>query len=113
MHQSTSSLKQELNEDTQVLETGYTPRKAQKTIHTNCRQNRFNVAVCHRRFGKTVAAINQLIHSALQNTKKNPQFHYIAPNYTQAKRVALEYLKDYTRPLGCVANVAELRVNFL
>ena len=113
MHQSTSSLKQELNEDTQVLETGYEPRTAQKTIHTNCRQNRFNVAVCHRRFGKTVAAINQLIHSALQNTKKNPQFHYIAPNYTQAKRVAWEYLKDYTRPLGGVANVAELRVNFL
>ena len=115
MHQSTSSLKQELNEqeDTQVLETGYEPRTAQKTIHSNCKLNRFNVAVCHRRFGKTVAAINQLIHSALQNTKKNPQFHYIAPNYTQAKRVAWEYLKEYTRPLGSIANVAELRVNFL
>jgi len=102
-----------LETDTEVLETGYTPRTAQKTIHSNCRQTRFNVAVCHRRFGKTVAAINQLIHSALQNTKKNPQFHYIAPNYTQAKRVAWEYLKEYTRPLGSIANVAELRVNFL
>ena len=31
----------------------------------------------------------------------------------RAKIVAWEYLKEYTRPLGSIANVAELRVNFL
>ena len=44
----------------------------------------------HRRMGKTVCAINQLIHSALKCDKKNPQFAYIAPTYGQAKRIALE-----------------------
>jgi len=63
--------------------------------------------------GKTVAAINQLIHAALQCDKPNPQYAYIAPTYSQAKRIAWDYLKDYTRPLGGVPNVSELRVDFM
>ena len=34
----------------------YTPRELQNEIHNNL--DRFNVVVCHRRFGKTVFAIN-------------------------------------------------------
>ena len=36
----------------------YTPRPLQKEFHLNVR--RWNVAVCHRRFGKTVMAVNWL-----------------------------------------------------
>ena len=36
----------------------------------------------------------------------------LPPTYTQAKRIAFDYLKEYTRPLGAVVNVAELRVDF-
>ena len=97
----------------EVIETGYKPRPPQKEIHKAVKKNRWTVAVCHRRMGKTVAAINQLIHSALQCDKTNPQYAYIAPTYSQAKRIAWDYLKDYTRPLGGVPNVSELRVDFM
>ena len=97
----------------EVIETGYTPRAPQKEIHKAVKRNRWTVAVCHRRMGKTVAAINQLIHSALQNEKQAPQYAYIAPTYSQAKRIAWDYLKEYTRPLGGVPNVSELRVDFM
>jgi hypothetical protein len=63
--------------------------------------------------GKTVSAINQLIHSSLLCDKPNPRFAYIAATYTQAKRIAWDYLLQYTRPLGAVANIAELRVDFM
>ena len=97
----------------EVIETGYQPREPQKEIHKAVKRNRWTVAVCHRRMGKTVAAINQLIHSALQNEKQSPQYAYIAPTYSQAKRIAWDYLKEYTRPLGGVPNVSELRVDFM
>jgi len=103
------------NEDQSVetVTTGYEPRAPQKEIHKAIRDNRWVTAICHRRMGKTVCAINQLIHSALNCTKENPQLAYIAPTYSQAKRIAWDYLKEYTRPLGGVANVSELRVDFL
>ncbi len=50
--------------------------------------------------GKTVCAINQLIHSALNCEKPNPRFAYIAPTYNQSKRIAWDYLLEYTRALG-------------
>jgi len=96
-----------------IVETGYVPREAQTEIHKAVKENRWTVAVCHRRMGKTVAAINQLIHSSLQCKKDNPQYAYIAPTYSQAKRIAWDYLKEYTRPLGGTANVSELRVDFM
>lgn len=95
------------------LSTGYNPRDPQNKIHRAVRDNRFVVCVAHRRMGKTVAAINQLIHSALKNTQKNPRYAYIAPTYSQAKRVAFDYLVEFTRPLGAVVNIAELRVDFM
>ena len=102
-----------MEEGVEVVETGYKPRIPQKEIHKAIKKHRWTVAVCHRRMGKTVCAINQLIHSALQCDRKAPQFAYIAPTYSQAKRIAWDYLKEYTRPLGGVANVAELRVDFM
>ena len=112
MHLSQSSSKQESTSE-DVIETGYQPRDPQKEIHKAVKDHRWTVAVAHRRMGKTVAAINQLIHSALKCDKKNPQFAYISPTYGQAKRIAWQYLVDYTRPLGGSANVSELRVDFM
>ncbi len=100
-------------ESIETVTTGYKPRAPQKEIHKAIKENRWVTAICHRRMGKTVCAINQLIHSALNCTKENPQLAYIAPTYSQAKRIAWAYLKDYTRPLGGVANESELRVDFL
>jgi len=96
-----------------VIDTGYRPRKPQKLIHQMVKDNRFTVVVAHRRMGKTVSAINQLIHSSLLCDKPNPRFAYIAATYTQAKRIAWDYLLQYTRPLGAIANIAELRVDFM
>ena len=73
---------------------------------------RFNVLVCHRRFGKTVFSLNEMIDRAVRNMKKNPQYAYIAPNYAQAKRVAWEMLKDYTKDFpGREVNEADLRID--
>lgn len=96
-----------------VLDTGYRPREPQKLIHQMVKDNRFTVVVAHRRMGKTVSAINQLIHSSLLCDKPNPRFAYIAPTYSQCKRIAWDYLLQYTRPLGAIANIAELRVDFM
>jgi hypothetical protein len=75
--------------------------------------HRFVVGVAHRRMGKTVAALNQLIKAALENEQQAPRYAYIAPTYSQAKRVAWDYLTHFVRPLDAVANIAELRVDFL
>ena len=95
-----------------VVETGYTPRTQQRQIHDAVAENRFVVVVAHRRMGKTVAALNQLIHSALQCEKPDPRFAYIAPTYGQAKRVAWDYLVNFTRPLEATHNISELKVDF-
>lgn len=90
----------------------YEPRLQQLEIHNAIEQHRFTVVVAHRRMGKTVSAINHLIKAAIECDKPNPRFAYIAPTYSQAKRVAWDYLLEFTRPLGATANIAELRVDF-
>ncbi len=95
-----------------VVETGYKPRTQQREIHDAVENHRFVVVVAHRRMGKTVAALNQLIHSALQCDKPDPRFAYIAPTYGQAKRVAWDYLVNFTRPLDAAHNISELKVDF-
>lgn len=90
----------------------YAPRPHQREIHKAIDANRFSVVVAHRRAGKTVAAINHIIKAALQCEREAPRFAYIAPTYTQAKRVAWDYLLKYTQPLSATANISELRVDF-
>ena len=90
----------------------YNPRAPQLEIHQAVDEARFVVVVAHRRMGKTVSAINQIIKSAVMCNKERPRYAYIAPTYSQAKRVAFDYLTHYTRPLDAVANIAELRVDF-
>ena len=90
----------------------YAPREQQTAIHNAIDASRFTVVVAHRRMGKTVSAINHLIKAAIECDKPNPRFAYIAPTYGQAKRVAWDYLQEYTRPLGATYNVSELRADF-
>ena len=90
----------------------YKPRTHQLKVHELLEGKRFAVVVAHRRFGKTVAALNHLIREAVLNTKETPRYAYIAPTYGQAKRVAWDYLVKYTTPLGGTNNISELRVDF-
>jgi phage terminase large subunit len=91
----------------------YAPRPLQRTIHQALEQHRFSVAVCHRRFGKTVLAINQLQKAALLCGKPRPRFAYIAPTYTQGKSIAWDYMQYYARPIpGVGVNQSELRVDY-
>ncbi len=90
----------------------YKPRPQQLVLHEAMDSNRFVVGVMHRRFGKTVCAINQLIKKAIECELPDPRFCYVAPTYTQAKRIAFDYLVKFTRPLGATVNISELRVDF-
>ena len=85
----------------------YEPRPGQLLIHDALK--RFNVLVCHRRFGKTVLAINQLLESATMCTLPQPRFLYVAPERTQAKDVAWEFAKHYGAPyMMGEPNISEL-----
>ena len=103
----------ELEPEELELDLGYRPRDPQLLIHDAAIKNRFTVVVAHRRMGKTVSAIIHLIDAALNNEQKDPRYAYIAPTYAQAKRVAFDYLCDYTRPLGAKINISELTSDFM
>jgi hypothetical protein len=91
----------------------YTPRPLQKVLHAALDGHRWAVAVCHRRFGKTVLAINQLQKRALLCDKPRPRFAYIAPTYRQGKAVAWDYMKHFARPIpGIETNESELRIDY-
>lgn len=78
----------------QELKSTYAPRPHFIPFHQ--RPHRFGVMVAHRRAGKTVACINELIHRALYSKKKRARYAYIGPQLKQAKKIAWEYLKEYT-----------------
>ena len=89
----------------------YKPRKLAMRYHN--RQERFACIVAHRRFGKTVAAINDLIRDTITCKLQNPRTAYIAPFYSQAKAVAWDYAKYYTHAIPNVKiNESELRIDF-
>jgi hypothetical protein len=76
------------------------------------RKQRWSIEVAHRRAGKTVARINELIVRAMECKLLEPHYAYVAPTFAQAKDIAWGYLKRYTQPLpGVEANEAELRVD--
>lgn len=92
------------------IETGYAARPQFIPLHT--RKTRWAVAVAHRRAGKTVACINDLLDAALRCSLPDPRFAYIAPLYTQAKDVAWSYVKRYGMTIpGAEANESELRLD--
>ncbi|MBL8301534.1 MAG: terminase family protein [Ideonella sp.] len=94
-----------------LVEIPYKPREAFKQFHH--RKQRFAVNVCHRRAGKTVAAVNDLIRDALTCPLERPRVYYIAPTYGAAKRVAWDYAKHYSRAEDQSRfNETELRIDY-
>jgi len=88
----------------------YAPRPAFAGFHE--RSQRWACIVAHRRAGKTVAAINELIRAALRCERPEPRLAYVAPYTSQAKDLAWGYLKQYTAPIpGGRPNVSELRID--
>ena len=93
-----------------IVSTQYAPRPHQEYIHSKLK--RFNVLICHRRFGKTVLSINEILDKAFRCKRKNPQYAYISPTYGSSKRIAWTYLKDAVAQVpGTTINESELRVD--
>ena len=78
------------------------------------RRQRFAVMVAHRRCGKTVACIQDLLIEAmsleLQPGWAPGKFAYVGPYLGQAKEVAWEYLKRFSEPIITNKNEGELWV---
>ena len=89
----------------------YKPRDAFRPLHR--RRERWAVVVAHRRAGKTVACVNELIKAALQDQRKGQLYAYVAPFYAQAKAVAWDYLKYFSAVIPEIRiNEAELRIDY-
>jgi hypothetical protein len=89
----------------------YRPRSVFEDFHD--RKERWAVIVAHRRCGKTVACINDLIVKALLENKPHAQYAYIAPYYSQAKSVAWRYLERFSEPIMTKSNQSELWVELI
>jgi len=89
----------------------YSPRDAFKKFHR--RSERWACLVAHRRAGKTVACINDLIRRAFCDAKTDGRYAYIAPFYSQAKSIAWDYLLKFSEPVRVNANASELWVELL
>lgn len=88
----------------------YAPRALQARLHAEMQLKRWAVVVCHRRFGKTVWAINHILRDALMSSKPNPRYAMMAPTYRQAKSVSWDLLKQYAGSIpGVRFNETELR----
>jgi phage terminase large subunit len=95
------------------IEIPYAPRRLQLEIHSALERVRWGVAVCHRRFGKTVCAVNHLQRAAVTCKKPRPRFAYIAPTYSQGKAISWDYMKHYSAPIpGVRAHESELRIDY-
>ena len=85
----------------------YKPRYPE--LHAALESRRFSVLVAHRRFGKTVLAVNHLLKQAAVCRRERGA--YVAPFRNQAKAVAWDYLKHYSAPVpGRAVNEGELSV---
>ena len=89
----------------------YKAREAFLDFHR--REQRWAVLVCHRRAGKTVATIADIIRRAVMEKKENARYAYIAPYYAQAKNIAWDYLLRFAEPSIVKANQSELWVELV
>lgn len=82
------------------IDLGYRPRDWQQECHLALR--RFSVLALHRRAGKTVLSVAELVDEALAAPKRPqapPRYAYIAPYLKQAKNIAWSKLKLRVAPL--------------
>ena len=93
------------------VELDYKPRDVFWDFHE--RKERWAVIVAHRRCGKTVSCINELIYKALIEGKEDGRYAYVAPYYSQAKNIAWDYLLRFSQPVMTKANQSELWVELI
>jgi hypothetical protein len=96
---------------TKQIELGYIARS--QFIDYHRRQQRWACIVAHRRAGKTVACVMDLVDAALRCAKPEARYGYISPTYTQSKDVAWTYLKRFTADIpGVEQRESDLTVVF-
>ena len=96
---------------TKQIDLGYHARPQFEAFHA--RRQRWACLVVHRRAGKTVACIMDLIDAALRCKKPDARFAYLAPTYAQAKDTAWTYLKRFTADIpGIEQRESDLMVIF-
>lgn len=95
----------------------YIPREEFRAFHD--RTQRWAEVICHRRAGKTVAAVNDLQKGATslklppEQAVNPPRFAFMAPTRVRAKDIAWEYLKRYSQKIpGIKTNESELFVEY-
>ena len=78
----------------------YMPRPHFRPLHNSTK--RWIFAVAHRRAGKTVALVNQLIRAALSNPRRHPppRYAYVGPSFDQVKDLCWGYFKHYAGELS-------------
>jgi phage terminase large subunit len=90
----------------------YKPRDQFRPFHS--RKQRWSALVCHRRAGKTVATLNDLIRGAVNECKHEGRYAFIFPQRNQAKDTAWRYLRRYAEPLlAKPPNESDLRVDLV
>jgi len=102
------------------ISTGYIPREWQEKTHSLVK--RHNVLVFHRRGGKTVFAVNELLDRCIFFDKmdpltgrplRNPHFAFVATTIGQVEQIAWQYFKDYCKDIpGVKFNNQKLRITF-
>jgi phage terminase large subunit len=98
--------------DEKRVKIAYRPREQFRSFHN--RKQRWSVLVCHRRAGKTVATLNDLIRGAVNECKPEGRYALIFPQRNQAKDTAWRYLRRYVEPLlAKPPNESELRVDLV
>lgn len=86
----------------------YQPRAVFEPLHE--RNQRWACVVAHRRCGKTVATVFDLLTHALAFKGQSGRFAYIAPFREQAKTIAWDYLKRYAAPLKPKVSESDLHI---
>ena len=100
-----------MEEIVQEVELDYKPRDVFIPFHE--REERWAVIVAHRRCGKTVACINDLIYKAIMEGKEDGRYAYLAPYFSQAKTIAFDYLMKFSEPVRVNHNISELWVELV
>lgn len=97
--------------EARTVDLQFQPFPHQRAAHAMRLVVRFIVLVWHRRAGKTVFAVMELLLAALTCQRERGRFGYIAPLLKQSKAIAWDYLKHFSRLIpGCMVNETELQV---
>jgi phage terminase large subunit len=93
------------------IDLGYHVREQFAPFHA--RKQRWACIVAHRRAGKSLACVMDLVDAALRCEKPDGRFAFISPTYTQAKDTCWQYLKRFTADVpGVEQRESDLMVIF-